>query len=108
MHLVVINCSPRTVKKSNTNFILQQFIKGYTEVGNTVELHSLSQRSTWREITKAYNENENILMAIPLFVECIPGLMIEFLEQLSPKQNKTNLSFLFQGGFDEASKLRCC
>lgn len=52
-------------------------------------------------------------MAIPLFVECIPGLMMEFLEGLEPKQTeaggeRTKLSFLLQGGFTEACQLRCC
>ena len=108
MHLLVINCSPRIEQKSNTNSILQQFIKGYTEAGNTVELYNLSQLNSWDDIRKAYYENDNILMAIPLFVECIPGLMVEFLETLSPKKDKTKISFLLQGGFDEASQLRCC
>lgn len=108
MHLVVINCSPRGLTKSNTHIILEQFIKGYTENGNTVERHNLSQLGTWEEIRKAYAENDNILMAMPLFVECIPGLMMKFLESLPLKNTQTKLSFLLQGGFDEASQFRCC
>lgn len=109
MHLVIINCSPRTVAKSNTNLILQSFIKGYTSQGNTVELYHLSKRQTWSDIQQAYEENSHILMAIPLFVECIPGLMMQFLESLTPKtDHQTTLSFLLQGGFTEASQLRCC
>lgn len=108
MHLLVINCSPRVVAKSNTNLILQSFIEGYTNQGNTVDLYHLSKRQTWPDIKKAYENNQHILMAIPLFVECIPGLMMEFLETLQPKTDSTTLSFLLQGGFTEASQLRCC
>lgn len=111
MHLVVINCSPRVLANSNTNIILQSFIAGYIKSGNTVELHHLSQSKKWNEIQKAFEENTNILMALPLYVECVPGIMLEFLETLSPKNKdsaKTRLSFLLQGGFAEGSQYRCC
>lgn len=111
MHLAIINCSPRTKAKSNTNIIIGAFAEGYIRSGNTVEVHHLSELSKWEEIRNAFLQNENILMAIPLFVECIPGIMIEFLDTLEPKDpgapNKTQLSFLLQGGFAEASQLRC-
>lgn len=49
------------------------------------------------------------MLAIPLYVECIPGIMVEFLESLTPKKdNKTKIGFLLQGGFAESSQLRCC
>lgn len=111
MHLVVINCSPRVVSKSNTNIILQSFIQGYTKNGNTTELYHLSKQNSWDEIRHAFTENTSILFALPLFVECVPGLMLEFLETLSPKtleEPETQISFLLQGGFAEASQFRCC
>lgn len=112
MNLIIINCSPRVKAKSNTNIIVQAFAEGYIKEGNTVEIYNLSDPGKWDEIRAAFYNNENILMALPLFVECIPGIMIEFLETLSPKINtegqpKTRLSFLLQGGFSEASQLRC-
>lgn len=110
MHLLVINCSPRVLSKSNTNIILQHFLAGYTKNGSTVEQYNISKRGTWDEIKKAFAENTNILMALPLYVECVPGLMLEFLEELTPKgadADKTKLSFLLQGGFFEGSQFRC-
>ena len=54
-------------------------------------------------------ENSNILFALPLYVENVPGTMLEFLESLPPKTTSgTRLSFLVQGGFPEASQGRCC
>lgn len=112
MHLLIINCSPRTKSKSNTKMIVEAFAKGYTLQGNTVEIFHLSERKSWDKIRNAFYVNKNILMAIPLYVECIPGIMIEFLESLSPKtyrqgEENTRLAFLLQGGFSEASQLRC-
>lgn len=55
-----------------------------------------------------FQTNTNILFALPLYVECIPGIMVEFLEKLEPKHDDTCIGFLVQGGFAEASQLRCC
>lgn len=112
MKLIIINCSPRVTIKSNTNIIIKAFIKGFTKNENTAFLYHLSERGEWDDIRDAFYNNENILMALPLYVESIPGIMMEFLETLTPKtiqedQPKTKLSFLLQGGFAEASKLRC-
>lgn len=112
MDLVVINCSPRKKSESNTNIILHGFVKGYTSQGYTAKIFHLSEKKTWDAIRTAFNENHNILMALPLYVECIPGIMAEFLETLTPKTDaegipRTKLSFLLQGGFEEASQLRC-
>ena len=112
MHLVIINCSPRIRRESNTNLIAGAFEAGYTESGNTAELHQLSETHKWDEIRAAYYNNSNILMAVPLYVECIPGIMAEFLETLEPKEtgpdgSRTRLSFILQGGFTEASQYRC-
>lgn len=112
MRLLIINCSPRVKEKSNTNIIINAFSEGYKKDGSTVEICHLSETKNWDSIRRAFYENENILMAVPLYVECIPGIMIEFLESLHPKQEeagqpKTNLAFILQGGFAEASQLRC-
>ena len=112
MHLVIVNCSPRTVSESNTNIIVEAFARGYTQRGNTAEIHHLSQKGTWDDIRTAFYANDNILMALPLYVESVPGIMMEFLETLTPKRDvpggkRTKLAFLLQGGFAEASQLRC-
>ena len=59
-------------------------------------------------IKEAYENNDNVLFAIPLYVENVPGIMLEFLETLQPKKEAgTKMSFILQGGFAEASQLRC-
>ena len=109
MHLLIISCTPRVKEKSNTDKILTEFKKGYEENGNTTEILYLQQRKEWENIRSKFYENTNILFAIPLYVECIPGIMMEFLETLKPKTNiNTKIGFILQGGFAEASQLRCC
>lgn len=109
MNLLIISCTPRIKEKSNTDKILDEFKKGYESNGNTTETLYLSKRNEWETIRNKFYENDNILFALPLYVECIPGIMMEFLETLEPKQNtNTKIGFLLQGGFAEASQLRCC
>ncbi|WP_304577010.1 NAD(P)H-dependent oxidoreductase, partial [Romboutsia ilealis] len=109
MNLLIISCTPRIKEKSNTDKILDEFKKGYESYGNTTETLYLYKRNEWETIRKKFYENDNILFALPLYVECIPGIMAEFLESLKPKhKNNTKIGFLLQGGFGEASQLRCC
>lgn len=57
----------------------------------------------------AFPKNKDILFALPLYVENVPGIMLEFLGSLTPKTGPdTRLSFLVQGGFPEACQSRCC
>lgn len=109
MNLLIISCTPRIKEKSNTDKILDEFKKGYESNGNTTETLYLYQRNEWEIIRKKFYENDSILFALPLYVECIPGIMAEFLESLKPKQkSNTKIGFLLHGGFAEASQLRCC
>ncbi len=108
MHLVIINASPRIEEKSNTAKIIKVFLRGFTKSGNTAEVWHLSDRKQWPDAKAAYENNDNILFAIPLYVENIPGIMLEFLEDLEPKAEAgTKMSFILQGGFAEACQLRC-
>lgn len=107
MHVVIINGSPRVQKYSNTEKIIDSFAKGLSEKGASFERHAISDRKSWETIRDAYIKNEEILIAIPLYVECIPGLLLEFLETLPKKNEHTRISFLLQSGFAEGCQLRC-
>ena len=107
MHVMIINGSPRVKKFSNTDKILEKFAAGMTENGTTFEQYEVSDRKQWDDMRKAFDTNKNILIAIPLYVECIPGLLMEFLESLSPKNDGTKLGFILQGGFAEGIQFRC-
>lgn len=109
MHLVIISGAARPQSKSNTAKVIAAFQKGFEENGNTTEVWYLSDRRQWESAAKAFRQNERILIAFPLYVENIPGILLEFLSGLTPKQTPgTKLAFLIQGGFPEASQSRCC
>ena len=109
MHLVIISGAARPHPKSNTAKIIAAFGQGYEECGNTEEIYYLSDRRQWTGAEKAFRENTNILIALPLYVENIPGILLEFLSGVQPKKTPgTSLAFLLQGGFPEASQSRCC
>lgn len=109
MHLVIISGAARPQARSNTAKIISAFREGFEALDNTTETWYLSDRRQWGGASAAFMENQNILFALPLYVENIPGLMLEFLESLTSKtQLNTKISFLLQGGFPEASQSRCC
>ena len=109
MHLVIISGATRPKPQSNTAKVIAAFQKGFEENGNTTEVWYLSDCKQWNPAAKAFAQNGHILIAFPLYVENIPGILLEFLSGLSPKQTPdTKLAFLIQGGFPEACQSRCC
>lgn len=107
MHVLIINGSPRVKKYSNTNYILVKFTESLRENGASFEQYEISDRGSWDQIRQAFDRNTVILIALPLYVECIPGLLMEFLETLTPKSDGSKMAFLLQGGFMEGVQLRC-
>lgn len=109
MSLVIIGGSARPQTKSNTAKIISAFSAGYEACGERAEVWYLSDRKQWAGAAEAFYQSDDILIAMPLYVENIPGILLEFLEGLSPKKNPgTRLAFIVQGGFPEASQSRCC
>lgn len=107
MHVLVINGSPRVKEYSNTDKIIAKFTEGMTENGTTFEQYEISDKKQWDDIRAAFDRNTNILIALPLYVECIPGLLMEFLETLTPKTDGSRMAFILQSGFAEGIQLRC-
>lgn len=105
MHVIIINGSPRVEKYSNTDKIIDAFAAGLTESGATFEKYAISNKSNWDEIRKVYLNNKEIVFALPLYVESLPGIFLEFLESLPVKETDTRVSFILQSGFAEACQL---
>ena len=106
-HVIILNGSPRVKKNSNTNKIIDSFSEGLQEAGITHKLYSLSNRTEWDEAREAFLTNEHIIIALPLFVECLPSLLLEFLSTLPTERTQpAKLSFILHSGFDEGHQLR--
>ena len=109
MHVVIINGSPRVQKFSNTDKIIQSFVKGLQDSGSSYDLYSLSNRKEWDAARASIISHDQIIFALPLFVECVPSIMLEFLETLpTERQQPAQMSFILHGGFDEGHQLRLC
>ena len=87
MHVIIINGSPRVLKFSNTDKIIQSFGKGLQESGATYELYSLSNRKEWDTAREAFISYEQIIFALPLYVNflsrCQPSVSTQHRCRLS-------------------------
>lgn len=109
MHLVIISGAAGPQASSNTVKIIAAFREGFEESANTSETWFLSNRRQWVGAAQAFAAAEHILIALPLYLENVPGILLEFLAGLTPKAEPgTKLSFLLQGGFPETCQGRCC
>lgn len=106
-HVLILNGSPRVKKNSNTNKIIDAFGEGLRQAGTCYDVYSLSNRSEWDAAREAFMTSDNIIIAMPLFVECLPSLLLEFLSTLpTERKQPAQLSFILHGGFDEGHQLR--
>ena len=105
--VLILNGSPRVKKNSNTNKIIEAFGEGLRQAGTCYDVYSLSNRSKWDAAREAFVTSDNIIIAMPLFVECLPSLLLEFLSTLpTERKQPAKLSFILHGGFDEGHQLR--
>ena len=105
--VLILNGSPRVKKNSNTNKIIEAFGEGLQQAGTCYDVYSLSNRSEWDAARESFMTSDNIIVAMPLFVECLPSLLLEFLSSLPTERKRSaQLSFILHGGFDEGHQLR--
>ncbi|MCD6375041.1 MAG: NAD(P)H-dependent oxidoreductase [Caldisericaceae bacterium] len=105
MRLTVFNGSPRG-EGSNTKILLEHFINGFmTTEGNIYELAYLSRVKESDNFVKLFREAEHVLLAFPLYTDCMPAIVKTFIESLEPlcgKKGNPDIGFIVQSGFPEA------
>lgn len=109
MKLIIVNGSPRG-RKSNTKLLMDEFIKGMYHSGEeNVDMFYLAVKSDMEEAVKAYAQTENVLLAMPLYTDSMPGIVKEFIERLdiySGKENNPKMGYMIQSGFPEPAHSR--
>jgi hypothetical protein len=109
MRLTIFNGSPRG-KGGNTAVILEHFLKGFMETpGNSCDITFLVSAKEPVKPASAFIEAEAVLVAFPLYVDCMPAMVKDFFEMLEPLGSRGEnpaLMFLIQSGFPEAVHLR--
>ncbi len=105
MKLTVFNGSPRG-KGSSTRVLLEHFLHGFmTAGGNTYELVYLNRVREGDKFVNLFQEAEHVLLAFPLYTDCMPAIVkafIESLESLCGREGNPDIGFMVQGGFPEA------
>jgi len=110
MQLTVYNGSPRG-KNSNTRLLLERFLGGLEgKGGQTHRLHYLVRRNQRKQQVDDFARAPGpVLLAFPLYTDCMPGLVKDFIEDLRPLCGQEGLPpamFLVQSGFPEARHSR--
>jgi NAD(P)H-dependent FMN reductase len=106
MKLTVFNGSPRGLK-SNTRILLSHFQHGFEETpGNQMRIFDLVHVTDQPSFRQAYEEAEIVLLAFPLYVDAMPGIVKTFIEEsLAPQRERGSnppIGFIVQSGFPEA------
>ncbi|MEN8118063.1 MAG: NAD(P)H-dependent oxidoreductase [Bacteroidota bacterium] len=102
MRLAIFNGSPRG-KSSNTSRLLGNFVKGFTGGGGVVTSYNyLIKESDIHNHLKNFIEAETILLAFPLYVDSLPGIVKNFIEETAGFDGKEKkILFLVHSGFPE-------
>jgi len=105
MKLTVFNGSPRG-KKSNTTILLELFLKSFMETeGNSYELEYIVNNKDDGKLIEMFKNASNVILAFPLYTDCMPGIVKSFIDSLKPlcgKQDNPSIGFMVQSGFPEA------
>jgi hypothetical protein len=112
MKLTIFNGSPRG-KKSNTEILMNHFIRGFTSAGenqeNQTNIAYLVHINKIDNHVKMFADAQKVILAFPLYTDAMPGIVKHFIEQLEPlckKKNNFDMGFLVQSGFPEAHHSR--
>ncbi len=108
-NLLLINGSPRG-PKGNTPVLLKKVMDGFMTSSNArAEMLHLAGRRDWQKVIDAYNQADSVVLGFPLYTDCMPGTVKEFIDSLMKSQkDKSNpaMGFLVQSGFPEAAHSR--
>lgn len=103
MKLAIFNGSPRA-KTSNTKKLLDFFQKGFENAGGEItSVDYLIQEKHVDEQVRHFLEAQNILLAFPLYVDSLPGVVKQFIEKIGNIDGRgKRIYFFVHSGFPEA------
>ena len=104
MKLTIYNGSPRR-KKSNSLLLINHFLEGYNSVKpQEVPVYHLAGKRDKQEQLQAFKEAETVIIIFPLYTDCMPGIVKEFIEEIAAQEYTGNkkIGFIVQSGFPEA------
>ncbi|WDV45196.1 NAD(P)H dehydrogenase [Clostridiaceae bacterium M8S5] len=102
MDTIILNMSPKgNSKKSNSKIICEEFVRCMEKPCEIINIANSNLEQTSQYIT----DFDNIIFALPLYIHAMPGIMMEFIEYLSPSNTKNqSMGFIIQAGFIESAQ----
>jgi multimeric flavodoxin WrbA len=104
MKLTVFNGSSRG-NKSNTTKMLTPFIHGFESMdGNIAEMIYLSGKLDAKQPVEKFLQSDIVLLAFPLYVDSMPGMVKMFIESLAPycgRDKNPTMAYFIHCGFPE-------
>jgi hypothetical protein len=102
--LLLLDGSPRGLR-SNSMKMLSRVAQGWESGGGAPpEVLHLAQPGGIERAVARFGAADAVLLGMPLYTDAMPGLVMAFIEALSPRVGAVNppLGFLVQSGFPEA------
>jgi len=102
MKLAIFNGSPRG-RTSNTKKLLEYFQQGFESAGGEITIvdYLIQEKHLDKQVQHFKNE-ENILLAFPLYVDSVPGVVKQFIEAVGSFDGSgKNIWFFLHSGFPE-------
>lgn len=104
MKLTILVGSPRA-HKSNSQFLINSFLKGLFHTGGVEYRIAYLQRIRLTpKHLEYFRQADVILMWTPLYTDSMPGNVMHFIEQLAPLRGKCHhqkIGYFIQSGFPE-------
>jgi len=104
MKLAIFNGSPR-YKKSNSKILTDHFLSGYNNMcSDPVDVQFLANRKKRVEQTELFNNADAVIIIFPLYTDCMPGIVKEFIEDIAVERpfSAKKMGYIVQSGFPEA------
>lgn len=102
MKMIIINGSPKG-EKGNTEIFIREFMKG---MENPCEVRYVARESS-RKIAEELRNYDTVLMAMPLYVHAMPGIVMKLIEEMVPAEGEgKSMGFIVQSGFIESAQSR--
>jgi len=108
MRLTIFNGSPRA-ERGNTSTLLGDLIEGFAKnAADMVEMHYLNSPSRRCAAAEAFQRCDVAIIAFPLYMHAMPGIVMTWLESLEPLGHgrQVKIGFIVQSGLPEARQSR--
>jgi len=109
MKLTIFNGSPRG-ENSNTSIIIKWLEEGIlSREGCSLEIFRLNRTEEHDNYAARFGASDGIILVFPLYTDAMPGIVMAFIEKLSPwigRMKGKRLGFIIHSGFPEPAHSR--